>query len=474
MARELVITPKHWSPRGEAELSVQGRRMQVWSGIPGESVRVRVVHEGQNSDYAIVRDVLKADPHRVQPRCDRYHTCGGCPLMHLDAAGQRTARRRMVLDALAEFGLEDVEVGEVVPSPDGEDDFRWVAKLGVGVSEHGRIRVGAWGRMSRSVVPIPHCNVVADPLRKAMTAVAHHVIDLGIRPYDPERDEGVLRAVVLRGSRATREVLVTLVAGNRVRALDELAFRLVSEASEISGIALHLNDDPGNAIFTRDPEGAVLTTQLEGRAFLEDSLLGITYRIGPGDFFQTNPGMAEALYRDTLDRLDLRENEAFVDLYSGVGGLALPAAQRTGWALGVEEVATAVESARDAARRNGLSAEFVADRVEAALPAIQRRLGAAHPVVAVNPARRGLEAGVVDGIAALRPSRLAYISCNPRALARDLVALRDKGLRLGPIALYDMFPNTAHVECVALLSSDVPASEVRRAPRRRTVGRDKG
>lgn len=471
MTYEVQVTPRSWSPRGEAELTVRGKPTLVWSGIVGESARVRVVHQGQNRDYAVFREASPPSPHRVDPPCRRYHTCGGCPLMHLDRDGQHGARQRLVRDALAAEGLDDVPVGSVVPSPDGEEEFRWVVKLGVGFSDHGHLRVGAWGRNTRSIVPIPECLVAADPLRASMHAIAHHVRELGLGPYDPIEDRGVLRAIVVRGSRTHGDLLVTLVAGRRVRKLTELAERIAAQVSTVSGVVLHLNDDEGNAIYQREEDGEIGSTVLLGRPWIEETLAGVDYRIGPGDFFQTNPGMAEVLYQRTLDDLGLGPGVPVVDLYAGVGGFALAAARRTGFAIGVESVAGAVRAAREAAKRNDITAEFVSGEVVDVLPGIARRLRGTAPVVTVNPARRGLEEGVAEAIAALGPRRMAYISCNPRAMARDLRDLSERGLRIGSIALYDMFPHTAHVEAVALLEGSADDVPTRRAPRRRAVGK---
>src|SRR5690606_13786981 len=108
-----------------------------------------------------------------------------------DDLGQRDARVSLVRAALDAEGLDDVAIDRFVPSPAGGEGFRWVTKLGVGYSDIGRLRVGAWGRNARSVVRSPKCEVVAEPVRKAMAAGAHHVLDLGIKPYDSERDEGI-------------------------------------------------------------------------------------------------------------------------------------------------------------------------------------------------------------------------------------------------------------------------------------------
>ena len=139
------VTPDRWASQGEAEATLNGRTVRIWSGIPGERALVRLIHRGQHLDIGALQEPWVADPHRVAPRCERYHLCGGCPLMHLDAAGQHQAKREMMRQALLAEGLGHLEVGEVVPSPTGDDDFRHVVKLGVGLSDHGQIRVGAWG-----------------------------------------------------------------------------------------------------------------------------------------------------------------------------------------------------------------------------------------------------------------------------------------------------------------------------------------
>ena len=469
MPIEPIITPEKWSTRGEANALVGGKPMRVWSGIVGERARVRVVHEGQHSDYAVYRFARDPSPHRVDPPCQRYHMCGGCPWMHMDGEGQLAAKRDLVLQVFADKGLEGVAVGPVSPCPDGMESYRWSVKLGVGRSEEGRLRVGAWGRRSRTIVPIPKCPVAADPVRAAMASAAHHILDLSIRPYDPETDEGVLRSVILRGSRSTGEVLVTLVAGRRIPALNQLADALIQQCGAVAGVALHLNDEPGNAIFSPDEEGEIRSTVLNGVRTITETIGGISYEIGPGDFFQTNPSVAEQLYAETLDRLELGPEVPVVDLYSGVGGMTLAAARRTGWAVGVEVVSGAVQKAKAAAKRQQITAEFQLGPVLEHLPKLAARLVDAHPVVIVNPARRGLEQGVIEGITELAPRRLAYVSCNPESLARDLRQLQDQGMLVESVSLYDMFPNTPHVESVAVLRPKQEVSTGRRAPRRRVV-----
>jgi len=466
-----TVTPNRWLPRGEAIVDGQ-YPLVVWSGIPGETSRVRIEHRGQNRTYAVWLDAEPRDVHRVDPPCDRYRLCGGCPMMHLDEGGQEQARRRMVGQQLHDAGHYDVEFGRWHASPDGLEDIRHVIKLGFGRSDQGRIRVGAWGRLNRQVVPIPKCNVAHPALNRTMNALAHHTIELDIWPYEPESGRGCLRAAVLRASRHSGEVHVTLVAGGRNNRLMDLAEAVAMGVSEVVGVSVHYNDDPGNAIFDRDEEGVIGMRHLVGKALLTEKLGPVEYDIGPGDFFQTNPAMAEVLYERTLQGMGVADGVPVVDLYSGVGGIALQAAKVSGWALGVEEVDGAVLRARESARRQHIPAEFVSGVVGEVLPDVAKRVANARPVVSVNPARRGLEPGVVEDILSLHPRRIAYISCNAAALARDLHAFKEAGFTVRPLELFDMFPNTAHVEILAILDApDADEAPTGRAPRRRRVSR---
>jgi 23S rRNA (uracil1939-C5)-methyltransferase len=301
-----------------------------------------------------------------------------------------------------------------------------------------------------------------------MAGVAHHVIRLDIWPFDAARRRGVLRYVVLRQSRATGQILVTLVAARRTPMLGDLARALLEQVEGVAGVHLHLNDSDGNAFYALDEQGSVPTVRLEGAGEIEDHLDGIRLPIGPGDFFQTNPATAEALLGAVAARLP--EERAVLDLYCGVGGLTLAAARRCGWALGVEGLGSAVTHARSAASLNRLPAEFLSGRVEDLLPELHQRLAGRRPVIIVNPARRGLEPGVGEGIVKLAPEHLLYVSCNPASQARDLAEFTRRGFTLREARAYDMFPHTPHVEVLAVLDGPGgPAADDGRRPPRRKV-----
>lgn len=463
------LTPQHWGPNGDA-VAMAELPVDVWAGIPGETAEVELLHTGRHRIVGRWFGPLgEPHPQRREPPCEHVNPCGGCPLMHLRPEGQALARLSLLRDALQERGLQDLAPRELVPSPLGDEGYRHTVKLTVGRSDQGHLRVGTYSRRTHRVVAIPGCPVATPTLRRAMSVLAHQVIELDIWPFEPETGRGTLRHLVLRQSRSTGEVLLTIVAGNRNKVLGSLAERLTGAVSEVVGVHLHLNSEPGNAIFAPDEGGVVRTLPLLGRDSLDESLGGLTLAVGPGDFYQANPAMAERIGQDLLELLEPDRGRPVVDLYCGVGGFSLLLGAAHGWVLGVEAVGGAVLRARENARRNRVPAEFLAGDVLALLPEVARRLEERHPVVLVDPARRGLGDGVLEGIVGLMPARVAYLSCNPRALARDLEQFQQRGFKVRVLRAYDMFAQTAHLETLAILDPPEEAPAGLPAPRRKVV-----
>ena len=465
---DVLVTPDRWLPRGEALCTTTAAPLAIWQGIPGETSEVHVYHRGQNQWLGRWNRARSPHPRRVDPPCLRYSPCGGCPLMHVEPSAQDLVRRTLIRDAFDEMRLPPPPLAPTVASPDGVRDFRHVIKLAAGYSDRGHIRLGAFGRNSRDIITIPDCLVATPVLRRAMKVVAHHVIDLDVRPFETQSGQGILRYVVIRQSRTHGDLILTFVVSRRTRIVDDLAQVVASQLPEAAGIHLHLNDGPGNAIFSEDGMVVPAVLPLSGKGEIEEEVAGVKIRIGPGEFFQTNPGVADLLYREVTEAV--MPDRPLVDLYCGVGGMTLASSMRAGFALGVEENTTAVKRARESASRNRLPAEFIQGSVAEVLPSVIQRLKGIPPTVVVNPARRGLEEGVIEGIVGLRPARLVYVSCNPRSLARDVGILADRGFTPQRLVPFDMFPNTAHVEVVTVLEPrDAPQASARRRPERRTI-----
>jgi 23S rRNA (uracil1939-C5)-methyltransferase len=389
--------------------------------------------------------------------------------MHMRTEGQHEARLAIVRDALHDFGFAAHCPTEIEPSPDGEFSYRHALKLVYGRSDQGSPRLGAYARRSNRIVTVPQCEVVTPELRKCMKGVSHHLIEADIWPYEHGTGKGLLRYVMMRQSRSTGHVLVTLVTSRKDSRIREVAEIIQAELAPVTGIQLHVNPEPGNAIYFRDEEGDVWTRNIVGKPFLEDRIGGITLGIGAGDFFQANPAVADQMCQELLREFAGHLDRPVLDLYCGVGTFTMALARQHGWAMGVEVVKGAIHRARQSATRGHIPAEFLAGEVGEVLPEALVRLEGKAPLVVVNPARKGLEPEVGRQILAANPMRVAYISCNPRALARDLVEFRERGWTIDSIKAFDMFPQTAHVELLAMLSPGERPTPTGRAPRRRIV-----
>ncbi len=475
-----VATARAWSAHGEPVFrDSHGRLVAIWAGIPGEACRVSLKHEGRNRVDVRWEAAVDA-PHegRRDAPCARFHSCGGCPMMHLDPGWQRRARLAAARAAFRLGGIGDLVPKDVVSSPAGDEDYRHIVKLNAGRSDIGRPRLGTYQRGTHRVLPIPDCTVATPVLRELMTVVSHHFIDLDIHPYDEEDGSGTLRHVVMRQSRATGQVLVTLIVTRIDKRVRDLADRIMEGHGAVAGVSAHINDQQTNAIYATpaDPEDGEEAKahstgfkRIAGAPVIEDTLLDVRLRIGPGDFYQANPPVADSIAADLLDLLEPWAERPVADLYCGVGGFTLVLAKRHGWAFGAEAVPGAIRRAAENAQLNHIAAEFAVGRVADLLPGLKARLGDRAPVVMLDPARRGLEAGVIEGVVDLQPSAVAYLSCNPAAMARDLVRFRQEGWSVDTVRAYDMFPQTTHLEMLAILTPPEAPVAARRAPRRRVV-----
>ena len=378
--------------------------------------------------------------------------------MHLSIQGQHTAKLSIVKSL---FDAEEVgqhAPTEILEAKDSKPwDYRHTLKVAVDTTQEGHLRLGVRGRRGH-VVPIPKCHVVTPLLRKVLKAVAFYVtgkselITRKVMAYgkDPENPTVGLRYVVIRQSSGPKpEVQLCFVVGKYSALYRDVADAVMRQCPEVLSVSVHINRTPGNAIFLREvaepetfisqqgeereeryPNGSFAT--LTGRDTIEEEVGGFRYQIGAGDFFQVNPVVAKQLQDAVLKASDEYQGHAIVDLYCGVGLLTLPLAKKHGWAIGVEGGEGATARAHGNARLNRVTAEFSAGDVGDSLAGVRRRLAGRTPVVVVDPARRGLEDGVLEQIIDLNPLKLIYVSCGPRALARDIRILLELGWSVDP------------------------------------------
>ncbi len=427
--------------------SADAVRLHVAGALPGERVAATVEHLSPHAREAWGRlDAVEVpSPARRPPACRAFGACGGCVLQHLAYESQLDWKTNRVRAAFAaQPALADVSVQPTVASP-RTLGYRNRSKL-VAARVGGRFVLGAYAPRSHQVVDLSGCAIAEPPLDDVATSTARLFDRADIAPYDEHSLTGDLRHVVLQRNHAG-EVLAVWVTRRPLTNGPALARELRAERSEVIGVVEHVNGRRGNAIFAADGP----STLLDGAPALEEVLevagRPVHLRLSASAFFQANRGVAALAYAAIAEGLAPRPGERIVDAYCGVGGIALTLAQSADEVIGIEFHGGAVEDARAAAVRAGVqNVELRAGDAAAELAKIRRA-----DLIVLNPPRKGCAPEVLTQVGRLAPRAIAYLSCNPDTLARDLALLAERGYRVTRVTPFDMLPHTPHIEALALL-----------------------
>jgi 23S rRNA (uracil1939-C5)-methyltransferase len=411
----------------------------VSGAVPGDRV-VAVVGKAKKA-YAEARaiEVLEPSPDRIAPVADHP----GAPWQVLPYERQLEVKAEQVTEALTRIGrLEGFEQEAIVPAA---EQWRYRNKLeySFGAGPDGDLVLGfhAPGRWNE-IVPLDDCRLASERGNEVRRQALAWCRAQRLEPWDRRAHEGLLRNLVVREGRRTGELQVRLVTSPG--RIDGEGF---AAAVDAESVFLTQTADLGEST-----QGG-RTTPLKGSPQLRERLFDLDFLISPEAFFQTNTEMAEELYGLATEYAALRGHERVFDLYCGIGTIGLHLAARAREVIGVEIVESAVADAIENARLNDVTnARFFAGDIRVAMRELVERTG--RPDVAVvDPPRAGLSQKVVRRIVEAAPKRIVYVSCNPTTLAPNAAQLVEAGYRLVKVRPVDMFPQTPHIECVALLEA---------------------
>lgn len=437
---DLQIESLAFGGNGVARLPLGERSYVVFvrDAIPGD--RVRAVVTKRKRDYAEARtlEVLTPGPDRIPATADHP----GVPWQVLPYGRQLEVKAEQVEDALRRLGrLDGFEMEPIVPAI---EQWRYRNKLeySFGKGDDGTLvcgfhAPGSWERIE----PLEDCLLASERNNELRRRVLEHYRVLGLEPYDRRTQAGFLRNLVIREGRRTGQVQVRVVTSPG--ALDREA--LVEALPDVDSLIWTQAAGVGETTAGGRDE------LLAGAPRIDEEVCGLRFALGSEAFFQTNTEMAELLYGAAQDFAALKGWERVFDLCCGIGTIGLTLAPRASEVVGVELVASAVEDAEANARANEVSnASFIAGDVRPVLKDLNVRRERPD-VVVVDPPRAGLTRKVVDRIAEASPKRIVYVSCNPTTLAPNAAQLVGAGYKLVRVRPVDMFPQTPHIECVALL-----------------------
>ncbi|MEI6451134.1 MAG: 23S rRNA (uracil(1939)-C(5))-methyltransferase RlmD [Actinomycetes bacterium] len=452
---ELDVTTLAYGGQGVARLD--DFVVFVRGAVPGDRVRVKVTKRKKSYAEARVIETLTPSPRRIAPVCEHTDDCGGCEWQTLAYEAQLELKQQQVVESLQRIG--HLEGYELEPIRGMADPWRYRNKMeySFGETEDGELQLGLHRRGSwREIVETTDCRLASVRINRARQAVADAARALGLRPYGRDHHHGLLRHLVVREGLSSGDLLLNLFVAARFPEEAELLARVTADCA-CTSFGVTVNDTPADAAVGDGPH------MLLGPAHIHERLAGVELQVPAAAFLQTNSAMCETLYATALAYAAPDAARPAVDLYCGIGALSLPLARGARQVQAVEIQEAAVVAARENARLSGVAnIDFHVRDVRPLLrfpphPTLDagRADDAERPaVVIVDPPRAGLARRALQRAAALGAERFVYVSCNPTTLAGNGAELAELGYSLKRVAPIDMFPQTHHIETVALFTRD--------------------
>jgi 23S rRNA (uracil1939-C5)-methyltransferase len=433
---ELVVESLAHGGRGVARSG--GYVLFVQGAIPGDRVRARVFKRKRSYGEARVSELIEPAPDRIEPRAPHP----GAPWQVLPYERQLEEKQAQVVDALERLGgFDRATVEPILPAVE-QWHYRNKLEYSFGAGPDGQLLLGFhppgnW----REVVDVAEDVLASAGIDELRLRVRDWCQSEGLSAYDRESHSGFLRNLVVREGTRTGQLQARLVTSPG-------DFRSAHFAEAADAHSVVWSRTASLAEVTRDAESRVLS----GTEAIEERIGSLRLRISADAFFQTNTDMAERLYAVAADFAGLTGSERVFDLFCGIGTIGLSLADRAQEVWGVDIVEEAVADAIATAELNGIqNARFFAGDIRTAARPLVEEAGRPD-VVVVDPPRAGLSQKIVRRIAEMEPKRVVYVSCNPTTLAPNARQLVDAGWSLERVRPVDMFPQTPHIECVALLS----------------------
>ena len=437
---------------------VDGERVTVKNGIPGQNVRFAINKKRKNKAEGRLLEVLEKSPLETrEPVCSLFPACGGCMYQTMSYGEQLKMKenqiRSLLDEAIAAAGQTDSEGNadycfEGIQGSPKEFAYRNKMEFSFGDEyKDGPLSLGLHKKGSTyDVLTASDCKLVHEDLTCILNCVLNYFQERKTPYYRKMSHEGYLRHLLLRRSESSGEILVCLITSSqREEPLEALVQQVLGLPLEgtIVGFLHIINDSLADVVQSDE------TRILYGQDFFYETILGLQFKITPFSFFQTNSKGAEVLYSAARDYIGETKDMTVFDLYSGTGTIAQILAPAAKEVVGVEIVEEAVEAARENAAANGLdNCRFLAGDVLKVLDEIPEK----PDLIVLDPPRDGVHPKALPRIIAYGVDRMLYISCKPTSLARDLGILIPSGYRVEKVRLVDMFPQTVHVETVVLLS----------------------
>lgn len=431
------------SSEGSGVGRFDGQAVFVSGAAVGDELSVHIIKAKKTYAVGIIKEIFNPSKDRTAVDCPYFKQCGGCVYRHISYDAEKRIKTQKVKDAFLRLAHIDVRVREIITA--NTDRYRNKAEYPVGRALNG-VNIGFYANRSHRIVDAEDCLLQPAEFAEIVEIIRKWIFNNHISVWNGETSEGLLRHIYIRKGFLSGEIMVCLVInGENIPKAEEL----ISEVSKISGvksIVLNINTKNTNVILGENVK------VLWGSEKISDTLCGVEIELSPLSFYQVNHDGAQLLYKKAAEYACLSGNETVIDLYCGAGTIGLSMAHKAKKVIGVEIIPEAIEDAKKNAKRNGIrNAEFYCMDAGEAVKMLRDK-NIQPDVILLDPPRKGCSKEVLSCVAEMNPERIVYISCDVSTQSRDCAVLKELGYITKEVTPVDMFPRTAHVETVAVLS----------------------
>ena len=431
---------------GEGLGYYNGFAVFVPMSIPEDELEIEIISVKKTYARGLIKNIIKASPERIDSHKFTFEDFYGCDFAMLKYESQLKYKKLMVEEVMRKIaGLPDIEISDVLAS---EDVYNYRNKIIEPFSVYGnKIITGFFKRKSHEVFEVDE-NILNSKLGNRIIKELKEILNKNkISVYNEITHKGLLRNVMIRTNSNNEAMLVLIINSNKITEnIKNLLFRLREKIKEIKSIYISLNSKKTNTVIGEK------NIFIYGEESIKENLNGIEFHISPTSFFQINVKQAKRLYDIAINFFDNIDDKYIVDAYSGTGTIGMIMAKKAKKVYAIEIVKSASEDGKKTAKENGIeNIEFINGSVEKELVNLINANKRIDTII-FDPPRKGLEASIIDKVAELNLKEVVYISCNPSTFARDVKLFSEKGYTLKKLQAVDMFPQTSHIETVALLS----------------------
>ena len=442
----LLITIKRIGINGEGIAYYKRLAVFIPNAIVGEVVEVKITKVFEKYAYGEVVKFKKISDQRVKPRCDYYEKCGGCCLQHMAYNEQLVQKRNMVIEAFEKYydgNINDVPVYNTIGM---EDPWYYRNKTQLPTRHDGeKVVVGIYAQDSNKLVYIDKCLIESELVSSTMKKILDYLTKAEIDVYNPRFRQGNLRYIVIRAFEKTKEAQVTFVLMKEEPRIIKI-FKDVLKIDNVKSVNYTINNDPKSIEIISDK-----VINIAGSEKVNGTLGDLKFNISPNSFFQLNEKQTTKLYDEVKKAIDPKGTEKVLDLFCGIGSIGLYLAKDVSEVRGIDNNKANIVNAREFAEMNGLkNVKFYCSNILPNLDDFDKEKYVPDYLI-IDPPRKGMELRLINYIKKSKIKKIIYVSCNPSTLAKNINHLQND-YKLSYVQPLDMFPHTANVESVCVLT----------------------